>query len=278
MKSISFGQYYPAESIIHKADPRAKVLLAIIYIVSSFVCQNILGFALLLLSALAIVIMSGIPLKIVLNSIKPVIFIMFFMALLNIFLVKGGVLIFSYWKFEIYSKGVYAAVSALVRVLVLIIGTGIFLTYTTTPIELTDGIESLFGFLKVIKVPVHEFAMMMTIALRFIPTLIEETDKIISAQKARGADFSSGGLIKRAKALIPILVPLFISAFRRADELAVAMECRCYRGGDGRTKLHVLKYKARDFILIVFFALFLASLVLINHFGVEFSFVNEGWF
>ena len=160
----------------------------------------------------------------------------------------------------------------------LIIGTSIFLTYTTTPIELTDAIEQLLGPLKKIKVPVHEFAMMMTIALRFIPTLIEETDKIISAQKARGADFSSGSLVKRAKALIPILVPLFISAFRRADELAVAMECRCYRGGEGRTKLHILKYKARDIVLMVVFVLLLVGLVLINHFGLEFPFVGENWF
>ena len=278
MKSISFGQYYPAESIIHKADPRTKVILAIIYIVSSFVCSSILGFALLMLSALVIVAMSGIPLKTILNSIKPIIFIMLFMALLNIFLVKGGVLIFSYWKISIYSQGIYAAFSAMIRVIVLIIGTSVFLTYTTTPIELTDGIESLFGFLKAIKVPVHEFAMMMTIALRFIPTLIEETNKIISAQKARGADFANGGLIKRAKALIPILVPLFISAFRRADELAVAMECRCYRGGEGRTKLYVRKYKARDFVLIISFLIFLTVIILINYFGLDFSFVKDGWF
>ena len=179
MKSISFGQYYPAESIIHKADPRAKVLLAIIYIISSFVCQNILSFALLVLSAFVIIALSKIPFKVIFKSIKPIIFIMLFMAFLNIFLVKGGVLLFAFWKIEIYSKGIYAALSAVVRVIALIIGTSVFLTYTTTPIELTDGIETLFGFLKVIKVPVHEFAMMMTIALRFIPTLIEETEKII---------------------------------------------------------------------------------------------------
>jgi energy-coupling factor transport system permease protein len=162
--------------------------------------------------------------------------------------------------------------------MVLIIGSSIFLTYTTTPIQLTDGIEQLFGFLKVIKVSVHEFAMMTSIALRFIPTLVEETEKIISAQKARGADFTSGGLIKRAKTLVPILVPLFISAFRRADELAVAMECRCYRGGDGRTKLHVLKYRFSDFIMIFSGLVFLAGIILINYFEIDFSFVKSEWF
>jgi energy-coupling factor transport system permease protein len=203
---------------------------------------------------------------------------MLFMAFLNIFLVKGGVLLFAFWKIEIYSKGIYAALSAVVRVIALIIGTSVFLTYTTTPIELTDGIETLFGFLKAIKVPVHEFAMMMTIALRFIPTLIEETEKIISAQKARGADFSSGGLVKRARALIPILVPLFVSAFRRADELAVAMECRCYRGGEGRTKLHTLKYEPRDFVLLTAFLIFVVAIILVNYFGIEIPFVDKNWF
>ena len=278
MKSISFGQFYPAESIIHKADPRTKVILAVLYIVCSFVCKNIFSFALLIASALFIVASSKIPMKTVLRSIRPVLVIMVFMSLLNIFFTHDGVLLLEFWKIKVYSKGIYAAVAAVVRVVALIIGTSIFLTYTTTPIELTDAIEQLLGPLKKIKVPVHEFAMMMTIALRFIPTLIEETDKIISAQKARGADFSSGSLVKRAKALIPILVPLFISAFRRADELAVAMECRCYRGGEGRTKLHILKYKARDIVLMVVFVLLLVGLVLINHFGLEFPFVGENWF
>ena len=277
MKNISFGQYYPAESIIHKLDPRTKVVLAILYIVCSFVCQSVIGFSLLVASTIAIVIISKIPMKTILRSIKPVIIIMAFMAILNLFLVKGGVAIYI-WKITIYSKGIYTAITSVFRIIALIIGTGIFLTYTTTPIELTDGIEQLFGFLKKIKIPIHEFAMMMTIALRFIPTLMEETDKIIAAQKARGADFTNGSLIKRAKALIPILVPLFISAFRRADELAVAMECRCYRGGDGRTKLHVLKYRARDFILMFVFVVFLTGLILMNCFNIEFPFVESGWF
>ena len=277
MKNISFGQYYPAESIIHKLDPRTKVVLAILYIVCSFVCQSVIGFSLLVASTIAIVIISKIPMKTILRSIKPVIIIMAFMAILYLFLVKGGVAIYI-WKITVYSKGIYTAITSVFRIIALIIGTGIFLTYTTTPIELTDGIEQLFGFLKKIKIPIHEFAMMMTIALRFIPTLMEETDKIIAAQKARGADFTNGSLIKRAKALIPILVPLFISAFRRADELAVAMECRCYRGGDGRTKLHVLKYRARDFILMFVFVVFLTGLILMNCFNIEFPFIESGWF
>lgn len=278
MKSISFGQFYPAESIIHRSDPRTKVILAVLYIISSFVCKNILSFVLLVISGLVIILLSKIPFKIVLRSLKPLIIIMVFMSLLNLFMTKGGVSLYSFWIFDITSKGVYAAVSAVIRVVTLIIGTSIFLTYTTTPISLTDGIEQLLGGLKKIKVPVHEFAMMMTIALRFIPTLIEETDKIIAAQKARGADFSSGNLIKRAKALIPILIPLFISAFRRADELAIAMECRCYRGGDGRTKLHILKYRAIDICLMIVFVAFLTALILINHFGIDFNFVGENWF
>lgn len=278
MKSISFGQYYPSESIIHKTDPRAKVVLAMLYIISSFVCKNILSFVLLVASSVVIILISKIPLKILLRSLKPLVIIIVFMSFLNLFMTKGGISIYKIGILEITSKGIYSAASSVVRILTLIMGTSIFLTYTTTPIALTDGIEQLLAPLKKIKVPVHEFAMMMTIALRFIPTLIEETEKIIAAQKARGADFTSGNLIKRAKALIPILVPLFISSFRRADELAIAMECRCYRGGEGRTRLHVLKYKACDVFIIIIFTLFLASLILVNYFGIDFGFVGENWF
>lgn len=278
MKSISLGQFYPAESIIHKSDPRAKVILAVIYIISSFVCKNILSFVLLAVSGIVIIFLSNIPFKLILRSLKPIVFIMFFMSLLNLFMTKGGVSLCKIGFVEITSKGVYSAFAAILRVVMLIIGTSIFLTYTTTPILLTDAIEQLLNPLKKIKVPVHEFAMIMTIALRFIPTLIEETDKIIAAQKSRGADFSSGNLVKKAKALIPILVPLFISAFRRADELAIAMECRCYRGGEGRTSLHVLKYKARDLVLICLFAAFCLLLILLNYFKIDFTFVKDSWF
>ncbi len=265
---IALGQFYPARSPLHKLDPRMKIILAIIYIVASFLCKNIFSFALLLLSAVLLIFMSRIPLRIVLGSIKAIIFVMVFTAILNVFWTKGEGEPLLVWKFiTIYSDGLYNAVFIVVRIISMIIGSCMFLTYTTTPIQLTDGIESLLSPLKKIKVPVHEFAMMMTIALRFIPTIIEETGKIMSAQKARGADFTSGSLIKRAKALIPVLIPLFISAFRRAGELATAMTCRCYRGGEGRTKLHALKLGARDVIALLFMAAFVAGIVIINIFA-----------
>lgn len=271
MKNISFGQYYPAESVIHRADPRAKVILAVLYIVCTFLCKNILSFAVLSVSAVVIILASHIPLGAVLRAIRPVIYIMLFTAILNVFWTSGETLLFS-WKFiNVYAEGLYRALFMVVRIVALIIGTSIFLTYTTTPISLTDALEQLLGPLKKIKVPVHEFSMMMTIALRFIPTLIEETNKIISAQKARGADFTSGSLAKRAKALIPVLVPLFISAFRRADELATAMECRCYRGGDGRTKLHVLHYSYVDFVMIGVMILFGGLVIAVNYLGIGYS-------
>ena len=268
-RGIALGQFYPAKSPLHRLDPRIKIILAIVYIVASFLCKNIFSFALLLASALVLVLISRIPLRIVLGSIKAIIFVMIFTAVLNIFWTKGdeASLLFS-WKFiNIYVDGLYNALFIVIRIICMIVGSCMFLTYTTTPIQLTDGLESLLSPLKKIKVPVHEFAMMMTIALRFIPTIIEETGKIMSAQKARGADFTNGSLIKRAKALIPVLIPLFISAFRRAGELATAMTCRCYRGGAGRTKLHALKLSFRDFIGVVIIALFVAGIVLINIFA-----------
>jgi len=264
MKTISFGQYYPSESVIHRLDARAKVILAILYIVCSFLCKNILSFAALALSAILLILLSNIPLRAVFRAIRPIIFVMLFTVVLNVFWTKGESPIFSWGILTVYPEGLYSALFMLVRIISLIIGTSIFMTYTTTPIALADAIEQLLAPLKKIKVPVHEFSMMMTVALRFIPTLIEETEKIMNAQKARGADFSSGGLIKRAKALIPILIPLVISAFRRADELATAMECRCYRGGDGRTKLHVLHYSPIDFMMMAVFVLFGIILVGLN--------------
>ncbi len=271
MMNISFGQYYPAKSVVHRADPRTKIILAILYIVCSFLCRNLISFGILFLSAILLVMISRIPLRIVIRGIKPVLFVLAFTAILNIFWTSGENLLWQ-WKFiKIYEEGLYNALFMLIRIFVLIIGSGIFLTYTTTPIQLSSGIESLLSPLKKLRVPVHEFAMMMTIALRFIPTLVEETDKIISAQKARGADFTTGGLLKRAKALIPILIPLFVSAFRRADELATAMECRCYHGGEGRTKLHVLKYRFSDFVLMFLMVIFGAMLVLVNLYGIGYS-------
>ena len=269
MKGIAFGQYYPSNSIMHRIDPRMKIVIAVLYIVACFLCKNVFTFGLLLLSALLLIVVSRIPIKVVIRSIKAIIFIMLFTAILNIFWTQGTAdeLLFSWQFIHIYSSGLYNAAFIVIRIVSMIIGTGIFLTYTTTPIQLTDGLEQLLSPLKVLHVPVHEFAMMMTIALRFIPTIIEETEKIMAAQKARGADFTSGSLVKRAKALTPVLIPLFISAFRRAGELATAMTCRCYRGGKGRTRLNVLKFSFRDFAALVIILAFGAGIVLLNIFA-----------
>ena len=266
MKGIVLGQYYPADSVIHRLDPRIKIILALIYIVCSFLCRNIFSFVLLFMSSIVLILVSRIPLTIVFRSLRAIIFIMLFTAVLNVFWTKGETenLLVS-WKFiNIYTEGIYNAVFIVVRIVSMIIGSSIFMTYTTTPIQLTDGIERLLSPLKKLHVPVHEFAMMMTIALRFIPIIVEETQKIMSAQKARGADFSSGSLMKRAKALVPVLIPLFISAFRRAGDLATAMTCRCYRGGKGRTKMTVLKCRARDYVMLAVSAVFTAAVVVIN--------------
>ena len=266
MKSISLGQYYPADSVIHRMDPRVKVICAVAYIVASFLCKNFFSFMLLLASAILLVLVSRIPLRIVLGSMKALIFIMAFTAVINIFWITdpGAEPLFSWWIIKVYTKGLYHALFILVRIVAMIIGTSIFLTYTTSPIALTDAIERLLYPLSLLHVPVHTFAMMMTIALRFIPTLVEETDRIMSAQKARGSDFSSGNVFQRAKALIPVLIPLFVSAFRRADDLATAMECRCYHGGEGRTRMKTLKMQKSDLIFLAAFLLLCASAVLIN--------------
>ena len=251
MKSIALGQYYPSNSILHRLDARIKVILAVLYIVCTFWCKEVFSFGALLLSAFLLILISRIPFRVVLRGIRPLVFIMCFTALLNIFLTKGeGEPLFAFWRIAVYTDGIYNAVFMLIRIVVLVLATSLFLTYTTTPIALTDALESLLKPLRVICFPVHEFAMMMTIALRFIPLLSEETVKIMNAQKARGVDFSHGGLVRRAKALIPILIPLFVSAFRRAEELAIAMECRCYRGGTGRTKMTVPHLHVRDFIAL----------------------------
>ena len=271
MKSIALGQYYPAKSVLHRLDPRAKVILAFVYIICSFLCKNIVSFGALILSALFVILLSRIPLRTVYSSIKPLIFILLFTVIINVFWTSGETLLFE-WRFiHIYLEGVMNAVFMIVRILTLIVGTSMFLTYTTTPIALTDALEQLLGPLKKIKVPVHEFAMMMTIALRFIPTLVDETEKIMSAQKARGTDFSSGSLMKRAKALIPILIPLFVSAFRRAEELATAMECRCYHGGEGRTRMRILTYHPADFVAIGLIILFGAGLIVLNRLGIGYT-------
>ena len=265
IRDITIGQYFPGKSAIHKMDPRIKILLSILYIVMLFVADNMWGLLLGVLFGFAAYLISRIPLSMIWKSMKPVVPIVIFTAVLNLFLSTGDPL--WQWKFlKITREGIETAVFMSVRILCLIAGTSL-LTYTTSPIALTDGIERLLSPLKKIKLPVHELAMMMTIALRFIPTLIEETDKIMSAQKARGADFESGNLLQRAKAMIPLLVPLFISAFRRADELAVAMECRCYHGGEGRTKLHVLHYAARDYAAMVLGLAFAVGIFVLGRMG-----------
>ncbi len=266
LRDITLGQYFPGESVLHRADPRTSILLSIIYIVAVFFARSAPAYAFILLLSLVLVIVSRIPVKTVLRGIRPLLIIMLITAVLNVFWHSGEDMLFSFWKITVYKEGVIAAVYMLVRIFALIVGTSVILSYTTSPLALADGLERLLSPLKLIKLPVHEFSMMMTIAMRFIPTLIDETDKITAAQKSRGADLSTGGLIKRAKALIPILIPLFISSFRRADELATAMECRCYRGGKGRTRMKELHMHALDFLLLAAFAVILAGVILISRF------------
>ena len=251
LKDITLGQYFPGHSFIHRLDPRAKIIFTVVYIVAIFLCKALVSYGLALVVLLLLIAISRVQPKVFLKGMKPVIFIVICTALLNLFYTSGTVL-WSFGILKITEEGIWKAGFMVLRILMLIACT-LLLTYTTSPILLTDALESLLGPLKKIKVPVHELAMIMSIALRFIPTLIEETDKIMSAQRARGADFESGNLIQRAKALIPLLVPLFISAFRRADELAVAMECRCYHGGEGRTRLRQLHYVGRDYFVLVLF-------------------------
>ena len=271
---VAFGQYCEGDSILHRLDPRAKILMSLLYIVDVFLAKNVWAFALLTLFTLAMAAVSQIKPRILLRGLKPVIFIMIFTGIINIFWYQGApdaVPLVEWWIIKIYPAGILNAVLIVLRVVMLIAGTSLILTYTTTPLALTDGLERLLSPLAKIKVPVHEFSLMMTIALRFIPTLIEETGKIMDAQKARGASFSEGSLIKRAKALIPILVPLFASSFRRADELAVAMECRCYRGGKGRTRMNVLKATFKDFAAVLIIIALGAALVLLNKYTDAFA-------
>ena len=262
ISDITLGQFFPGDSQLHRLDPRTKILLTLVFIVSVFLVNTPIGFLLLLASVLLLILVSKISLKVILKGVKPIIFVLIFTAIINVFLTKGeSDPLVDFLFIKIYKEGILRAVFMSLRVILLIMGTSVLLTYTTSPISLTDGIESLLSPLKKIGVPVHVFAMMMTIALRFIPTLIEETEKIMNAQKSRGADFSSGSIVKRAKALIPIIIPLFVSSFKRADELAVAMECRCYRGDKNRTKLVKLTYKKLDAMWFAIGALFLAAVI-----------------
>lgn len=265
LRDITLGQYFPGTSLFHKADPRVKILLALYYIVIIFFAKTVASYVFLILATVCLVLGSQIPIKTVLRSFRALIFIIIFTSVINLFWTRGETLWVSFGIIKIYREGVIQACKMVIRLACLLCGSGVILSYTTSPIALTDGLERLLSPMKVLHVPVHEFSMMMTIALRFIPTLIEETDKIMNAQKARGADFSSGGLLKRVKALVPVLIPLFVSAFRRADELAVAMECRCYHGGKGRTRMTKLHLSVSDFILTLIFLAAGTALIALNY-------------
>ena len=266
LKDITLGQYFPGQSVIHRLDPRTKLVMLVVYIVALFLAGSWVSYGLMFLFLATVIWMSTIPLKSILRGMKPLVMILIFTGVLNLFFTQEGEVIFRFWILTMTTGGLSRAVMMMSRILMLITGT-FLLTYTTSPIALTDGLESLMKPLKKVGVPVHELSMMMCIALRFIPTLIEETDKIMCAQKARGADFETGSLMERAKALIPILVPLFISAFRRADELATAMECRCYQGGEGRTKMKLLRYHREDFLSYGVGAALLAAVIVLKSVG-----------
>ena len=264
LKDITLGQYFPGDTLAHRLDPRTKLLATVLYIIAIFLAKGPIAYGVLILTLIVSVRISKVGARALFRGLKPVLFIIAFTAVLNLFYTPVTV-IAQFWIFHVTREGVITAIAMMLRISLLIMGT-FLLTYTTSPIRLTDGLEDLLGPLKKLGVPVHELAMMMSIALRFIPTLIEETDKIMSAQRARGADFESGNLLQRAKALIPLLVPLFVSAFRRADELATAMECRCYHGGEGRTKLHVLRYETRDYLTLAFYAALCAAMIALKKF------------
>ena len=264
LKDITLGQYFPGNTIVHRLDPRTKLLMTLLYIVTLFLCKWFVSYGLMLGFLITAIALSKIRPKALFKGLKPLIIIIVFTAVINLFYTDGRVLV-QFWIFKITAEGIRNAFFLVLRIMMLVMGT-FLLTYTTSPIALTDGLESLLSPLKKIRFPVHELAMMMSIALRFIPTLIEETDKIISAQKARGADFETGNIFRRAKALIPILVPLFVSAFRRADELATAMECRCYHGGEGRTKMKQLKYRLRDIMSLLLIVCLLAGVIVLRQF------------
>ncbi|MCD5410828.1 MAG: energy-coupling factor transporter transmembrane protein EcfT [Clostridiales bacterium] len=249
LKDITIGQHYPTGSVVHKLDPRTKIIAVFVFIITLFLVDNFMAYGFVAVFVLLCIMISKIPMKYIIKGLKPLTFIILFTLMINSFMIAGEIII-SIGPLSITKEGLYQGSFMAVRLIMLVIGTSL-LTLTTSPITLTDGIESLLNPLKKIGVPAHELAMMMTIALRFIPTLLEETDKIMKAQMARGADFESGSLIKRSKSLVPLLVPLFTSAFRRADDLAMAMEARCYRGGEGRTRMKQLKYYKRDFVAIV---------------------------
>ena len=265
LKDITLGQYFPGNSPVHRLDPRTKILAVVLYITALFLAKSFVTYGVMFLVLCASIALSKVPVKSILRGLKPVLFIAVFTAVLNLLYTPGEHVLTKLWIFTITLEGVFTAFFMVIRIMMLIAGT-FLLTYTTSPILLTDGLESLLGPLKKIKVPVHELAMMMSIALRFIPTLIEETDKIMKAQIARGADLESGNIIQRTKAMVPILVPLFVSAFRRANDLAMAMEARCYNGGEGRTKMKPLVYRKRDRAAYGITILYMVVIVLVGRF------------
>ena len=265
ISDITIGQYYKGDSFVHKLDPRVKIILTILFVVMIFLCKNFVNLALVLGFIIFSVALSKVPFKMFFKSLKPIVPIVLFTAVINIFYITGGRELLSLGFIKITEKGVYTAVFMAIRIIFLIISSSL-LTYTTVPTQLTDAIERLLSPLKIFHIPVHTLAMMMTLALRFIPTLIEEVERITNAQKARGADFESGSFMDKIKALIPILIPLFISAFRRAYELSYAMTCRCYTGGEGRTRMKQMKIALRDIIAIIFCAAITAGVIVLNHF------------
>lgn len=265
IRDITIGQYYPAKSVIHRLDPRVKIICTLLFLVSLFVQRSILGYLIATIFLGMVVYTSRVPLKFILKGLKPIIMLLLITVLFTLFLTREGEELFHFWVFRITDKGLNISVYTAIRLIYLIMGSSI-MTFTTTPNALTDGIERVLHPLNKVKVPVHEVAMMMSIALRFIPILLEETDKIMKAQIARGADLESGNMIQRVKAMIPVLVPLFVSAFRRANDLALAMEARCYRGGEGRTKMKPLVYRAKDYLAYAVIVLYMMLILFVGRF------------
>lgn len=267
LSDITIGQYYRADSIVHRLDARIKIIVTILFLVIIFLCKNFLSLGLMFVLVLVSVAVSKVPFKMFLKNLKPIIPIIIFTAVINVLYIKDGPALISFWKITITQKAVFTALFMMVRIICLIVSSSI-LTYTTSPTMLTDAIERLMSPLKIIHVPVHNLAMMMTLALRFIPTLIEEIERITNAQKARGADLENGKLMQRIKAMLPILIPLFVSAVSRAYELAYAMMCRCYKGGDGRTRMKNMKITFKDYVVIFIFAVSTVGVILLNkYFG-----------
>lgn len=268
LKDITFGQFYPGNSLLHRTDPRIKLIILIEYLLIVLLASSAVSVGVSVLFTVFLIAFSGVRFSILIKSAKPLIFVLIFTGFINLFFTKGSSdPLVDFYFINIYKEGIRAAILMTVRLLSLVLGSSVLISFTTSPLELTDAIERLLSPLKKINVPVHEFAMMMSIALRFIPTLIEETNKIISAQKSRCADFESGNIIRRLKALIPVLIPLFVSAIRRAEELADAMECRCYHGGEGRTKLKVMKSCARDYVFLAVVSAIIVLIIFLNKIG-----------